>query len=183
MFKLETKIDVNSKEFKQNRKAFLKLLDDYKSVLGEVTKGGSDSAISKHKERGKLLARERINKLIDPNTPFLELSQLAAYNQYDNGFPSAGIVTGIGVVHGRETVIIANDATVKGGTYMQWTIRKHLRAQEIAMENRLPTVYMVDSGGAFLPEQDTVFPTRTISGVSSTTRPGFRPWACPRSPS
>jgi acetyl-CoA carboxylase carboxyltransferase component len=164
MFKLETKIDVSSKEFKQNKKAFLELLDKYKGILKEVTRGGSDTAIRKHKERGKLLARERINKLIDPNTPFLELSQLAAYDQYDNGFPSAGIVTGIGVVHGKETVIIANDATVKGGTYMQWTIRKHLRAQEIAMENKLPTVYMVDSGGAFLPEQDTVFPDKNHFG-------------------
>lgn len=164
MFKLETKIDVNSREFKQNKKAFLKLLDEYRGILKEVTRGGSENAIKKHKERGKLLARERINKLVDPNTPFLEFSQLAAYNQYDNGFPSAGIVTGIGVVHGRETVIIANDATVKGGTYMQWTIRKHLRAQEIAMENKLPTVYMVDSGGAFLPEQDTVFPDKNHFG-------------------
>ena len=164
MFKLETKIDVNSKEFKENKKAFLELLGKYKGILKDVTKGGSENAIAKHKERGKLLARERINKLIDPNTPFMELSQLAAYDQYDNGFPSAGIVTGIGVVHGRETVIIANDATVKGGTYMQWTIRKHLRAQDIAMENRLPTVYMVDSGGAFLPEQDTVFPDKNHFG-------------------
>ncbi len=164
MFKLETKIDVNSKEFKENKKAFLELLGKYKGILKDVTKGGSENAINKHKERGKLLARERVNKLIDPNTPFLELSQLAAYDQYDNGFPSAGIVTGIGVIRGRETVIIANDATVKGGTYMQWTIRKHLRAQEIAMENRLPTVYMVDSGGAFLPEQDTVFPDKNHFG-------------------
>ncbi|MCK5338856.1 MAG: acyl-CoA carboxylase subunit beta, partial [Bacteroidales bacterium] len=164
MFKLETKIDVNSKEFKENKKAFLELLGKYKGILKDVTKGGSENAISKHKERGKLLARERINKLIDPNTPFMELSQLAAYDQYDNGFPSAGIVTGIGVIQGRETVIIANDATVKGGTYMQWTIRKHLRAQDIAMENKLPTVYMVDSGGAFLPEQDTVFPDKNHFG-------------------
>ena len=164
MFKLETKIDVNSKEFKENKKAFLELLGKYKGILKDVTKGGSENAINKHKERGKLLARERVNKLIDPNTPFLELSQLAAYDQYDNGFPSAGIITGIGVIRGRETVIIANDATVKGGTYMQWTIRKHLRAQEIAMENRLPTVYMVDSGGAFLPEQDTVFPDKNHFG-------------------
>ncbi|MDV7397316.1 carboxyl transferase domain-containing protein, partial [Arthrospira platensis SPKY1] len=99
-----------------------------------------------------------------PNTPFLELSPLAAYDLYENGFPSAGIVTGIGVIHGRETVIIANDATVKGGTYMQYTIKKHLRAQEIAMENHLPCVYIVDSGGAFLPEQDTVFPDRDHFG-------------------
>ena len=142
----------------------MKLLKQYKNIHKDVSRGGSDEAIKKHKARGKLLARERIYKLIDPNTPFLELSTLAAYDQYDNGFPSAGIVTGIGVVHGREAVIIANDATVKGGTYMQWTIRKHLRAQEIAMENKLPTIYMVDSGGAFLPEQDTVFPDKNHFG-------------------
>ena len=99
-----------------------------------------------------------------PNTPFLELSPLAAYDQYDNGFPSAGHVTGIGLIHGREVVIIANDATVKGGTYMKWGIKKHLRAQEIAMDNHLPCVYLVDSGGAFLPEQDTVFPDRDHFG-------------------
>lgn len=164
MFKLKTKIDINSSEFKSNKKEFVKLLDEYKSILKQNTQGGSERAIAKHKERGKLLARERVNLLIDANTPFLELSSLAAYNQYDNGFPSAGIVTGIGVVHGRETMIIANDATVKGGTYMQFTIKKHLRAQEIAMENHLPCVYMVDSGGAFLPEQDTVFPDRDHFG-------------------
>lgn len=164
MFKLETQININSKEFKENKKAFEKILADYKKIYKDVTKGGSENAIQKHKARGKLLARERIYKLIDPNTPFLELSSLAAYGQYENDFPSAGIVTGIGVIHGRETVIIANDATVKGGTYMQWTIRKHLRAQEIALENHLPTVYMVDSGGAFLPEQDKVFPDKNHFG-------------------
>ncbi len=140
------------------------LLDEYKAILKANTQGGSERAVHKHKERNKLLARERINLLVDPNTPFLELSSLAAYNQYDNGFPSAGIVTGIGVINGRETIIIANDATVKGGTYMQFTVKKHLRAQEIAMENHLTCVYMVDSGGAFLPEQDTVFPDRDHFG-------------------
>ena len=164
MFKLETQIDVNSKEFKENKKSFVKILNEFRTKYREVTKGGSDNAIKKHKSRGKLLARERIYKLIDPNTPFLELSSLAAYDQYENDFPSAGIVTGIGVIHGRETVIIANDATVKGGTYMQYTIKKHLRAQEVAMENELPTVYMVDSGGAFLPEQAKVFPDRDHFG-------------------
>ncbi len=158
MFTLKTKIDIHADEFKNNKKVFLKLLEEYKQILKENTRGGSERAIEKHKNRGKLLARERINLLIDPNTPFLELSPLAAYNQYDNGFPSAGIVTGIGVIHGQETIIIANDATVKGGTYMQFTIKKHLRAQQIAMENNIPCVYIVDSGGAFLPEQDTVFP-------------------------
>ncbi len=164
MITLKTKIDTQSDEFKNNKKEFLKLMDEYKRILKETTSGGSERSVKKHKERGKLLARERINLLIDPNTPFMELSPMAAYNQYNNDFPSAGIVTGIGVIHGRETVIIANDATVKGGTYMQFTIKKHLRAQEIAMENHLPCVYMVDSGGAFLPEQDLVFPDKNHFG-------------------
>jgi len=164
VFRLETKIDTNSAEFKQNKEAFLKLLNRYKEIHKDVTKGGSEKAISKHKERGKLLARERIDKLIDPNTPFLELSSLAAYDIFDNAHPSAGIVTGIGVIHGRETVIIANDATVKGGTYIKETIKKHLRAQEVAMINHLPCVYMVDSGGVFLPEQANVFPDKDHFG-------------------
>ncbi len=164
MFTLKTKIDTSSEEFRTNKKEFLKLMDQFRNRLEENTNGGSERAVNKHKERGKLLARERVNLLIDPNTPFLELSPLAAFDQYDNGFPAAGIVTGIGIINGRETVIIANDATVKGGTYMRYTIKKHLRAQEIAMQNSLPCVYMVDSGGAFLPEQDTVFPDRDHFG-------------------
>jgi len=164
LFKLKTKIDPTSEDFKNNKKEFLKLMGQFKERLANSTSGGSIESVKKHKERGKLLARERINLLVDLNTPFLELSPLAAFDLYNNGFPSAGIVTGIGVIQGRETVIIANDATVKGGTYMQYTIKKHLRAQEIAMENHLPCVYMVDSGGAFLPEQDTVFPDRDHFG-------------------
>jgi len=164
LYRLKTKIDIQAVEFQNNRKAYEGLLDEYRRVIVENTQGGSPGAVKRHKERGKLLARDRINLLIDHNTPFLELSSLAAYNQYDNQFPSAGIVTGIGVIHGRETIIIANDATVKGGTYMQFTIKKHLRAQEIAMENNLPCIYLVDSGGAFLPEQDTVFPDRDHFG-------------------
>ncbi len=164
MYRLETKINVKSEEFLKNREAFLEILNKYKKTLGDVRKGGSPGAIAKHKERGKLLARERIDLLVDPNTPFLELSPMAAYDLYKNEFPSAGIVTGIGLIHGRETVMIANDATVKGGTYMQYTIKKHLRAQEIAMENKLPCVYLVDSGGAFLPEQDRVFPDKDHFG-------------------
>lgn len=164
MFKLETKIDTGSDEFKKNKEDFLKLLSEYKAIHKQVKKGGGDSTVKKHKERGKLLARERIDKLIDPNTPFLELSTLAAYKMYDDGHPSAGIITGIGVIHGRETVIIANDATVKGGTYVKESIKKHLRAQEIAMDNLLPCVYMVDSGGVFLPEQANVFPDKEHFG-------------------
>jgi len=164
LYRLKTKIDTHAVEFQENRKAFITLLEQYRKVLKQNTQGGSPEAVKRHKERGKLLARERINLLVDRNTPFLELSALAAYNQYDNQFPSAGIITGIGVIHGRETILIANDATIKGGTYMQFTIKKHLRAQEIAMENHLPCIYLVDSGGVFLPEQDLVFPDRDHFG-------------------
>ncbi|MCD4819235.1 MAG: methylcrotonoyl-CoA carboxylase [Candidatus Cloacimonetes bacterium] len=160
MYKIESKIDVKSPEFLANKKEFLKLLEKNNSILREVKKGGTERALKKHKERGKLLVRERIDLLIDPNTPFIELSPLAAYGQYNNKFPSAGIVTGIGVIHGKETAIIANDATVKGGTYTKETIKKHVRAQEIAMENNLPCVYLVDSGGAFLPDQARIFPDK-----------------------
>ena len=161
---LKSNIRTDSKEFKQNEKNFLALMAQYREAMGQAMQGGGESAIAKHKKRNKLLARERIDLLIDPNTPFLELSPMAAYGTYNNDFPSAGIITGIGVIQGREAVIVANDATVKGGTYMQYTVKKHLRAQEIAMENHLPCVYMVDSGGAFLPEQDTVFPDRDHFG-------------------
>jgi acetyl-CoA carboxylase carboxyltransferase component len=135
-------------------------MQQYRNTLHGVVNGSPPSIVSRHKERGKLLARERIDQLIDPGTPFLELSTMAAFGMYDNGFPSAGIITGIGVIHGRETMIVANDATVKGGTYVAETIKKHVRAQEIAMENHLPCVYLVDSGGVFLPEQANVFPDK-----------------------
>ena len=161
---LKSNIKTDSEEFKQNEKNFLELMAQYREAMAASMQGGGESAIAKHKKRNKLLARERIDLLIDPNTPFLELSPMAAYGTYHDDFPSAGIVTGIGVIQGREAVIVANDATVKGGTYMQYTVKKHLRAQEIAMENHLPCVYMVDSGGAFLPEQDTVFPDRDHFG-------------------
>ena len=120
--------------------------------------------VKRHQERGKLLARDRIEELIDPDTPFLEFSPLAAYGLYGDEVPSAGIVTGIGVVNRREVMIIANDATVKGGTYYPLTVKKHLRAQEVAQENFLPCIYLVDSGGAFLPMQDEVFPDREHFG-------------------
>ena len=160
LYRIESKIDTKSAEFKQHQEDFLKILEEYRKKKRDVIDGSSPRAIEKHKKRGKLLARERINLLIDPNTPFLELSTMAAYGKYDNQFPSAGIVTGIGVIHGKESLIIANDATVKGGTYIEETIKKHVRAQEIAMENHLPCVYMVDSGGVFLPDQASVFPDR-----------------------
>ncbi|MCF8231698.1 MAG: hypothetical protein K9J27_05855 [Bacteroidales bacterium] len=160
MFPIKSQIDTQSQTFESNRENYRQVVEEYRAILKKVKKGGSDKAIDKHKSRGKLLARERIDLLTDRNTPFLELSPLAAYGQHDDEFPSAGIVTGIGVVHGREMVVIANDATVKGGTYVEETIKKHIRAQEIAMENHLPVVYMVDSGGVFLPDQAKVFPDK-----------------------
>lgn len=160
MYRIKSQIDVKSANFKANKEAFKGILNTFKERLEATMVRDKERSVVKHKERGKLLARERIDLLLDPNTPFMELSSLAAYGTYDNQFPSAGIITGIGVIQGRETIIIANDATVKGGTYVKETIRKHVRAQEIAMENHLPCVYMVDSGGVFLPEQANVFPDR-----------------------
>jgi len=160
LYRIESKIDVQSSAFKKNREEFLKILNEFKSNLEKVRHGAPEKAVSRHKERGKLLARERIDLLIDPNTPFLELSPMAAFGEYGNQFPSAGIITGVGVIHGKEALIIANDATVKGGTYVKETIKKHVRAQQIAIENCLPCVYMVDSGGIFLPEQSKVFADR-----------------------
>ncbi len=160
MYRIESKIRTASAEFKSAEASFLDLLSRHYLLFDQVIGSIPADSIKKHKERGKLLARERVDLLIDPNTPFLELSPLAAYGLYNNEFPSAGIITGIGVIHGRETVIVANDATVKGGTYVEQSIKKHVRAQEIAMENHLPCVYMVDSGGVFLPEQAKVFPDK-----------------------
>ncbi len=160
MERIKSNIDKNEDEFEFNVKSYQSLLSTFRKRITSVTNRENERAVSTHKERGKLLARERIDLLIDPNTPFLELSTLAAFDQYDNQFPSAGIITGIGVIQGQEAIVIANDATVKGGTYLKETIKKHLRAQEIALENHLPCVYMVDSGGVFLPEQANVFPDR-----------------------
>ncbi len=137
---------------------------DLKAALAKIKQAGGEAATARHKKRGKLLARERVDALVDPGTPFLELSALAAWDVYDNDAPCAGVVTGIGVVHGREVMVVANDATVKGGTYYPLTVKKHLRAQEIARENHLPCVYLVDSGGAFLPMQDEVFPDKEHFG-------------------
>ncbi|QNN54951.1 carboxyl transferase domain-containing protein [Nocardioides mesophilus] len=140
------------------------LVGDLRERLAAVRLGGSPAARAKHLERGKLLARDRVDRLLDPGSPFLELSPLAATGMYDDAVPSAGIVTGIGRVSGRECVVVANDATVKGGTYYPVTVKKHLRAQEVAAANRLPCLYLVDSGGAFLPMQDEVFPDRDHFG-------------------
>ncbi|MBL7138714.1 MAG: methylcrotonoyl-CoA carboxylase [Bacteroidales bacterium] len=160
MFRIQSKIDTSSPEFQKQKEEYLKILTTYKERLASTTRGGPEIAVKRHKERGKLLARERIDLLVDKNTPFIELSPMAAYNLYNNEFPSAGVVTGIGVIHEKEVMIVANDATVKGGSYTKETIKKHVRAQEIAMENRLPCVYLVDSGGVFLPEQANVFPDK-----------------------
>ena len=160
MFRFESKIDTSGSEFLKSREEYRLILAKFKETLSKVRQGGPAQAIARHKERGKLLARERIDLLVDKNSPFIELSTLAAFDLYRNEFPSAGIITGIGVIHGKETMVIANDATVKGGTYVKETIKKHVRAQEIAMENRLPCVYLVDSGGVFLPEQANVFPDK-----------------------
>jgi len=156
MFQLKSDIKQNT-EFKNNQKKNQILVQEYWTKYETVLKGGGDKAMKKHIERGKLPPRQRIDLLIDKNSPFLELSSLAANDQYNDSFPSAGIITGIGKVHGHDVMIIANDATVKGGTYIAETIKKHLRAQEIAGQNALPCIYMVDSGGIFLPEQAKVF--------------------------
>ncbi len=164
MYRIESKISTKSKEYRENREHMVALVEELKEKLNQAKKGGPEEAHKKHKARGKLTARERIEKLFDRNTPFLEFNTLAAYEMYDNQAPAAGIITGIGVIHGREVLVIANDATVKGGTYFPMTIKKHVRAQEIAMMNRLPCIYLVDSGGIFLPYQAGTFPDRDHFG-------------------
>jgi 3-methylcrotonyl-CoA carboxylase beta subunit len=153
-----------SAEFRANHEANLALIEDLNAQLERVRLGGGERARERHVGRGKLLPRERVDRLLDPGAPFLECSALAAHGLYDDEAPGAGIITGIGRVSGRECVIVANDATVKGGTYYPMTVKKHLRAQEIALQNRLPCIYLVDSGGAFLPRQDEVFPDREHFG-------------------
>ena len=164
MRKLTTKIDVRSETFEKNGQAMCALLDDLRTKTAEVAAGASEAAQAKHLARGKMLPRDRVEALVDPGAPFLEIAPLAAFGLYENGVPSAGIITGIGRVVGVECMIVANDATVKGGTYYPLTVKKHLRAQEIAAQNRLPCIYLVDSGGAFLPLQDEVFPDREHFG-------------------
>ncbi len=161
---IRSQIQTTGPEFQSNKAHFLNELQLLHERLAHSKAGGGEKAVALHRGRHKLLARERVDALVDPGSPFLELSSLAAYDMYDNDAPSAGIVTGIGVVHGSEVMIVANDATVKGGTYFPLTVKKHLRAQEIANENRLPCIYLVDSGGAFLPMQDDIFPDREHFG-------------------
>ena len=160
----ETKLNLRSAEFAANTAAMQALVDDLRAHCEKIAIGGGVEARNKHNARGKLLPRERVNMLLDPGTPFLELSQLAALNMYDNAAPAASIITGIGRIKGQECVIVCNDATVKGGTYYPMTVKKHLRAQEIAAQNNLPCVYLVDSGGANLPNQDEVFADRDHFG-------------------
>lgn len=161
---LESKIDKNSATFKENEVAMKNLVQEWRTRVDKIKLGGGVEATKKHKSRGKLTARERIEALVDNGSAFLEFSTLAAWDIYEGAVPSAGVITGIGVIHGQECMILANDATVKGGTYFPLTAKKHLRAQEIAQENGLPCLYLVDSGGAFLPMQDEVFPDRDHFG-------------------
>ena len=161
---IDSQLDTRSPEFAANAATLRAAVEDLKTQLARSALGGGNKAREKHTARGKLLPRERIRALLDPGSPFLELSPLAAHGMYDDAAPAAGIITGIGRVHGTEVVVVANDATVKGGTYFPITVKKHLRAQEVALENRLPCIYLVDSGGAFLPLQDEVFPDKEHFG-------------------
>ncbi|GAB5458268.1 MAG: carboxyl transferase domain-containing protein [Henriciella sp.] len=157
-------IDTRSDNFKENDKAMRKLVEELRANTATVKAGGGERRVARHKNRGKLLARERIERLLDPGSAFLEIGQFAAWDMYSGDVVSAGVVAGIGRIEGTECMIVANDPTVKGGTYHPMTVKKHLRAQEIALENRLPCIYLVESGGAFLPMQDEVFPDKDDFG-------------------
>jgi 3-methylcrotonyl-CoA carboxylase beta subunit len=161
---LTTNADPGSSEYERNQAEHQRLVGELRERLARAAAGGGEKARARHAERGKLLPRERVDRLLDPGSPFLELAPLAAEDLYDGAAPGAGIIAGVGRVEGREVVIAANDATVKGGTYYPMTVKKHLRAQEVALQNRLPCLYLVDSGGAFLPMQDEVFPDREHFG-------------------
>nr|WP_304945167.1 carboxyl transferase domain-containing protein [Sneathiella glossodoripedis] len=161
---LKSNLNTRSDEYKANAAHMQSLVDDLKEKVSRVKMGGGERAREKHLSRGKLLPRERVRKLLDPGAPFLELNQMAAWDMYGGDINSAGIITGIGRVSGRECVIVCNDATVKGGTYYPMTVKKHLRAQEVAEQNNLPCIYLVDSGGANLPNQQDVFPDRDHFG-------------------
>jgi 3-methylcrotonyl-CoA carboxylase beta subunit len=161
---LTSHVDPGSAEFAANEEEHLRLSAELRDRLGRAALGGGEKARARHLERGKLLPRDRVDRLLDPGSPFLELAPLAAEGLYDGAAPGGGIIAGVGRIEGREVVVAANDATVKGGTYYPMTVKKHLRAQEVALQNRLPCVYLVDSGGAFLPMQDEVFPDRDHFG-------------------
>ena len=164
MTQIMSQINTQSQEFKANELAMAELLKTLRETVQTITQGGDDKAKERHQKHGKLLPRERLQRLLDAGSPFLELSQLAAYQVYDEALPAAGIITGIGRVSNQDCVIVINDATVKGGTYYPLTVKKHLRAQEIAKQNNLPCLYLVDSGGAYLPLQDAVFPDKEHFG-------------------
>src|SRR5574344_755662 len=159
-----SKLNPRSADFQANAAAMPALVDDLRARCEQIAQGGGEAARAKHVARGKLLPRERVQMLLDPSTPFLELAPLAALNMYNNDAPGAGVITGIGRVNGVDCMTVCNDATVKGGTYYPMTVKKHLRAQEIAQQNQLPCIYLVDSGGANLPNQDDVFPDRDHFG-------------------
>jgi len=161
---LETALDPNSVEFQRNAAVMAALVQDLRTQCARLAQGGGEAARAKHLARGKLLPRERVDQLLDPGSPFLEFSPMAALGLYADASPGAGLITGIGRIEGRECIVVCNDATVKGGTYYPMSVKKHLRAQEIALENHLPCVYLVDSGGANLPNQDEVFPDREHFG-------------------
>jgi acetyl-CoA carboxylase carboxyltransferase component len=162
--RLESHLDPSSDEFKARAAHHRGLADALKQHLATVKQGGGTESVARHRKRDKLFARDRVEKLLDPGSAFLEIAPLAAHGMYDGDAPAAGMITGIGNVHGRQVMVVANDATVKGGTYFPMTVKKHVRAQEIALENRLPCIYLVDSGGAFLPLQAEVFPDRDHFG-------------------
>ncbi len=164
MFRIESKVNTSSPEYKENYGYQKSKIEEYLKILNEIKRGGAEEAREKHIKRGKMLVRERIDLLLDPGSPFIELNPLASYGMYENQAPQAGIITGIGRVCGQEVMVVANDATVKGGTYFPITIKKHIRAQEIAQENRLPCIYLVDSGGIFLPLQEGTFPDKEHFG-------------------
>ena len=161
---IKSKINVRNADFETNASAMQKLVDDLREKIEQIKQGGGEKYQQRHLDKGKLLPRERIQQLLDPGSPFLELSQLAAFNVYEDVVPAAGMIAGIGRVSGQECMIVANDATVKGGSYYPLTVKKHVRAQTIAEENNLPCIYLVDSGGANLPRQDEVFPDREHFG-------------------
>jgi len=180
---IRSQLNPRAEEFRANAARMRTLVEDLRDKVAKVALGGDEAARAKHTARGKLLPRERVRTLLDPGSPFLEIGQLAAWGMYGGEVPSASIITGIGLVSGRECVVVANDATVKGGTYYPVTVKKHLRAQEIAMQNRLPCLYLVDSGGAFLPEQDSVFPDREHFGrifynIANMTAAGIPQISC-----
>src|SRR5438067_2259514 len=161
---LTSQVERESEVFARRRERMEALVSELRERTAHIAAGGGEKAVERHRSRGKLTARERVDRLLDPGSAFLELGALTAWEMYEGQAPSAGIVTGIGVVEGQECVIVANDATVKGGTYFPLTVKKHLRAQEVAEQNGLPCIYLVDSGGAFLPLQDEVFPDRDHFG-------------------